>query len=92
LSFTQKRDETIVDPLGSLNNIMMLTRQRRVSPHQNTSRNTSRNPQERNLTAALTVGNVANLHQNLKYTSEYTQERNLTTVFTVGRVTHVQIH
>ena len=27
---------TMVDPLGSLNNILMLTRQRRVSPDQNT--------------------------------------------------------
>ena len=35
-SFTQETDMTIVDPLGSLNNILMLTRQRRVSPDQNT--------------------------------------------------------
>jgi hypothetical protein len=35
-SFTQERDVTIVDPLGSLNNLMKLKRQRRVSPHQNT--------------------------------------------------------
>jgi hypothetical protein len=56
--FTQERDLTIVDLLGSLNNIMMLTTQRRVSPDQNTSRNTSGNPWGRNLTAALTVGRV----------------------------------
>ena len=87
MSFTQERDVTIVDPLGILNNIMMLMRQRRVSPHQNSSRNISRDTQERNLIAALTVGNVANLHQNLKYTSEYSQETKLTTVLTVGRVT-----
>uniref|UniRef100_A0A8C7HBI0 C2H2-type domain-containing protein n=2 Tax=Oncorhynchus kisutch TaxID=8019 RepID=A0A8C7HBI0_ONCKI len=35
-SFTQERHMTIVDPLGSLNNILMLTRKRRVSPDQNT--------------------------------------------------------
>ena len=35
-SFTQERDMTMVDPLWSLNNILMLTRQRRVSPDQNT--------------------------------------------------------
>jgi hypothetical protein len=34
--FTQERDMTIMDPLGSLNNILMLTRKRRVSPDQNT--------------------------------------------------------
>jgi hypothetical protein len=58
LLFTQERDVTIVDPLGSFNNSMTLTRQRRVSPHQNTSRNTNGNTQGRNLTAALTVGRV----------------------------------
>ena len=35
-SFIQERHMTFVDPLGSLNNILMLTRQRRVSPDQNT--------------------------------------------------------
>nr|XP_046193359.1 rho GTPase-activating protein gacV-like isoform X2 [Oncorhynchus gorbuscha] len=69
---------------GGLNNLMMLTGQRIVSPHQNTSRNTSRDPQGRNLIAALTVGKVANLHQNLKYTREHTQERNLIAVINVG--------
>ena len=34
-SFTQERDMTMLDPLGSLNNILMLTRQRGVSPDQN---------------------------------------------------------
>jgi hypothetical protein len=43
--------------LGSLNNIMMLTRKRRVSPDQNTS-NTSIEVQGRNLTTALSVGRV----------------------------------
>jgi hypothetical protein len=90
LSFTQERDVTIVDPLGSLNNIMMLKRQRRVSPHQNSSRNTSRDPQGRILTAALTVGSVANLYQNLKYTREHTQERNLIAVINVGGVSLYQ--
>jgi hypothetical protein len=47
-----------VDPLGSLNNIMMLMRQRRVSPEQKTSRNPSRDPQGRNITTARTVGRV----------------------------------
>ncbi|XP_042166810.1 uncharacterized protein LOC121841597 isoform X2 [Oncorhynchus tshawytscha] len=79
-----ERDLTIVDPLGGLNNLMMVTGQRRVSPNQNTSRNTSRDPQGRNLIAALTVGKVANLHQNLKYTREHTQERNLISVINVG--------
>ena len=36
LSFTQERDMTILDPLGSLNNILMLMRKRRVSTDQNT--------------------------------------------------------
>jgi hypothetical protein len=80
-----------MDPLGSFNNIMMLTRQRRVSPDQNFSRNTSRDPQERNLTAALTVGNIANLHQNLKNTGEHTQERSLIAVINVGRVLLIQV-
>jgi hypothetical protein len=84
--FTQERDLTIVDPLGGLNNLMMVTGQRRISPHQNTSRNTSRDPQGRNLIAALTVGKVANLHQNLKYTREHTQERSLIAVINVGGV------
>ncbi|XP_036795167.1 uncharacterized protein LOC118937794 isoform X2 [Oncorhynchus mykiss] len=45
--------------LGSFNNNMLLTRQRRVSPNQNTS-NTSTDVQGRNLTtAALTVGRVS---------------------------------
>uniref|UniRef100_A0A674DYZ6 NACHT LRR and PYD domain-containing protein n=1 Tax=Salmo trutta TaxID=8032 RepID=A0A674DYZ6_SALTR len=82
----KERDRTIVDPLGSLNNIMMLTRQRRVSPDQKSSRNTSRGSQGRNLIAALTVGYVANIHQTLKYTREYTQERNVISVINVGRV------
>jgi hypothetical protein len=46
--------------LGSLNNILLLTRQRRVSPDQSISRNTSRDTRGRNLTtAALTVGRVS---------------------------------
>ena len=97
--FTQERDVTIVDPLGSLNNLMMLKRQRRVSPNQNTSRNTSKDPQGRNLTSALTVGKVAHLHQNLKYTREHTQERNLIAVINVTRysdkrslIKHQKIH
>jgi hypothetical protein len=53
--FTQERYGNIVDPLGSLNNLMML-RQRRVSPDQNTSINTCRDPRGRELTASLTVG------------------------------------
>jgi hypothetical protein len=54
--FTQERDVTIVDPLGSLNNNMMLKWQRHVSPDQNSSRDTSRNPHGGNITtAALTV-------------------------------------
>jgi hypothetical protein len=76
---TQERDVTIVDPLVGLNNLMMLTRQRRVSPH----RNTSRDPQGRNLITFLTVGKVANLHQNLKYTRKHIQERNLIAVINV---------
>jgi hypothetical protein len=45
--------------LGSFNYNMLLTRQRRVSPNQNTS-NTSTDVQGRNLTtAALTVGRVS---------------------------------
>ncbi|XP_042166795.1 translation initiation factor IF-2-like isoform X5 [Oncorhynchus tshawytscha] len=56
-----------------------------VSLQIRTPRNTSRDPQEINYTAALTVGNIANLHQNLKITSEYTQERNLIVVINVGR-------
>ncbi|XP_045571690.1 uncharacterized protein isoform X2 [Salmo salar] len=45
--------------LGSLNNNMLMMRQRRVSPNQNTS-NTSTDVQGRNLTtAALTVGRVS---------------------------------
>ncbi|KAK6301245.1 hypothetical protein J4Q44_G00293430 [Coregonus suidteri] len=35
INTTQEGDMTIMDPLGSLNNILMLTRQRRVSPDQN---------------------------------------------------------
>jgi hypothetical protein len=81
--FTQERDVIIVDPLGGLNNLMMMMkRQRRVSPLQNTSRD----PQGRHLIAALTVGKVANLHQNLKYTREHTQERNLIAVINAGGV------
>jgi hypothetical protein len=72
-----------VDPLGSLNNIMMLTRQRRVSPDRNTSRNPSGDPQGRSLTTALTVGRVSPLQQNLKYTTESIQERNLIAALTV---------
>jgi hypothetical protein len=83
LSFTQERHVTIVDPLGSLNDIMTLTRQRRVSPHQNTSRNTSGDP-KRKLTAALTVGKVTNIHQLLKNTRGSTPERKYTTAQTVG--------
>jgi hypothetical protein len=47
-----------MDPLGSLNNLMMLRRQRRVSPDQNTSINTRRHTQERNLIAVINVGRV----------------------------------
>jgi hypothetical protein len=81
--FTQERDVTIVDPLGSLNNIMTLTRQRRVSPDQNTSRNRE---QGRNLTAALTVGRDSPLQLALKDIREYIQERNRIAVINVGRV------
>jgi hypothetical protein len=84
--FTQEIDGTIVDPLGSLKNIMMLTRQRRVSLHQNTSRNISRDLKGKHLFAALTAGKVANLYQNLKYTSKYTQERNHTAALTAGNI------
>jgi hypothetical protein len=45
LLFTQERYGTTVDPLGSLNNLMMLKRERRVSPDQNTSINACRDPQ-----------------------------------------------
>jgi hypothetical protein len=85
LLFTQERSGTIVDPLGSLNNLMMLTRQRRVSLDQNTSKNACRDPQGRELTAALTVGRVSP-HQALKFIRESTQERNLIAVINVGRV------
>ncbi|XP_045575704.1 uncharacterized protein isoform X3 [Salmo salar] len=62
--------------LGSLNNIMLLTRQRRVSPNQNIPRNTSRDVQGRNLTtAALTVGRVSQA-----------RVASLFTVISVGRV------
>ena len=84
--FTQERDVSVVDPLGVLNNLMMLKRQRRDSPPQNTSRNTRRDPQGRNLIAALTVGKVANLHQNLKYPREFPPGRNLIAALTAGRV------
>ena len=84
LLFTQERYGTIVDPLGSLNNLMMLKRQRRVSPDQNTSRNTCRDPQGRELTAALTMGRNTP-HRALKFTREHTQERNLIAVVNVGR-------
>jgi hypothetical protein len=80
--FTQERDGTTVSPLGSLNNLMMLTRQRRVSPDQNTCRD----PQGRELTAALTVGRVSPPHQAFKFIRESTQERNLMAVINVGRV------
>ena len=86
LSFTQERDGTIVDPLWILSNIMMLTRQRKVFSDQISSRNTIRDAQGRNLIAALTVGYVANINQNLKYTRENTQDRNLTAVVNVGLV------
>jgi hypothetical protein len=69
---------------------MTLKRQRQVSPDQNSSRNTSRDHQGRNLTAALTVGRVSPLLQILKYTRESTQERNLTAAPTVqGVLLHV---
>jgi hypothetical protein len=86
LLFTQGRDGTTVGPLGSLNNLMMLTKQRRLSPDPNTSRNPSRDPQGRELTAALTVGRDSPPHQALKFIRESTQERNLTAVINVGRV------
>ncbi|XP_070296211.1 gelsolin-related protein of 125 kDa-like [Salvelinus sp. IW2-2015] len=82
---TREIRRTIVDPLGSLNNLMMLTRQRRVSPDQNSSRNTCRDPQGRELTTALTVGRDSP-HQALKFIREHTQERNLIAVINVGRV------
>jgi hypothetical protein len=75
-----------MDLLGSLNNIMMLTRQRRVSPHQNSSGNTSRDSQGREFTAALTVGRDSPHQQALKFIRESTQERNLLAVLNVGRV------
>jgi hypothetical protein len=86
LSFTQERYGTIVDPLGSLNNIMKLTRQRRVSPDQNTSRNTSGNTQGRNFTAALTVGRPFQDYIHYNHTREFTLERNLSAAINVGRV------
>ncbi|XP_064816268.1 uncharacterized protein LOC135532751 [Oncorhynchus masou masou] len=70
---------------GSLNNLVMLKRQRIVSPDQNTSRNTCRDPQGGELTAALTVGRDSP-HQALKFIREHTQERNLISVVNVGRV------
>ena len=85
LLFTQEREVTIVDPLGSLNNLMMLKRERRVSPDQNTSINTCRDPQGRELTAALTVGRDSP-HQALTFIREHTQERKVIAVFNVGRV------
>ncbi|KAM9492832.1 uncharacterized protein ACWYII_004534 [Salvelinus alpinus] len=72
---TPESDVTIVDPLGSLNNLTMLTRQRRVSPHQNSSTNTCGDPQERNLTAALTVGRVFQHHSHYNITKQFTLER-----------------
>ena len=74
-----------MDPLGRLNNLMMLTRQRRVSPDQNSSRNTRRDPQGREPTAALTVGRDSP-HQALKFIREHTQERNIIAVVNVGGV------
>ena len=85
LLFTQERVGTTVDPLGILNNLMILKRQRRVSPDQNTSRNTCRDPQGRELTAALTVERDSP-HQALKLIREHTQERNLIAVVNVGGV------
>jgi hypothetical protein len=67
LFFTQEREVNIVDPLVSLNNIMMLTRQRRVSPDQNSSRNTSRDPQGKKRIAALTVGRDSPPQQALQF-------------------------
>ena len=80
---TQERDGTIVDPLGSLNNITM---QSRVSPHQNISRNTCKDPQGRELTAALTVGKKSTLHQTLKYIKDFPLERNFMDLINVGKV------
>jgi hypothetical protein len=58
--------------LRSLDNVMMLTK-RRVSPDQNTSRNTIRDLQGRNLTtAALTVGRVLLNRGNWSFTSRFT--------------------
>jgi hypothetical protein len=50
--FTQEKDVTIVDPLGSLNNIMKLTRQRKNHNY------TREYTQERNLLAVMNVGRV----------------------------------
>jgi hypothetical protein len=86
--FTQERDVTIVDRLGSLNNIM---KQRRDSPHQNTSRIPNGNPQGRNFIAALTVGRVTPDQIHLKYTRKFILAINLTAALTVGRATPDQI-
>jgi hypothetical protein len=61
----------------------MLMRQRRVSPDQNTSKYNSRDPQGRNLTAALIVGKDSTLHQTLKYIKEFHLERNLMALINV---------
>jgi hypothetical protein len=48
-------------------------RQRRVSPHQNNSRNTSRDPHGGDFTAALMVGRDSPPQQALKLIRESTQ-------------------
>ncbi|XP_070999662.1 uncharacterized protein [Oncorhynchus clarkii lewisi] len=71
--------------LGILN-ILLLTRQRRVSPDQNISRNISRGVQGRNLTtAALTVGRVSQTGVTSLFTSGFTPEKNRTAAHSVGR-------
>ncbi|XP_045575695.1 uncharacterized protein isoform X3 [Salmo salar] len=72
--------------LGILNH-MLLTRQRRVFPDQNISRNISREVQGRNLTTAvLTVGRVSQAGVTSLFTSGFTPERNHTAAHSVGRV------
>jgi hypothetical protein len=73
--------------LRSLDNVMMLTRLRRVSPDQNTSRNTIRDLQGRNLTtAALTVERVLLNRGNWTFTSRFTLGGKCTAALSVGRV------
>ncbi|XP_045571694.1 uncharacterized protein isoform X3 [Salmo salar] len=72
--------------LGILNH-MLLTRQRRIFPDQNISRNTSRDVQGRNLTTAvLTGGRVSQAGVTSLFTSGFIPERNRTAAHSVGRV------